>query len=78
MNKLFGENGFLNKNGEELLSSFKKSLLIVLESDEANMMTTTELQTLGSILSAMVGNMISKKISSRTELSNKYNSMTDD
>lgn len=78
MNKLFKENGFLSEEGEQFLLSFKKVFSEILNSDEINMMTTSELRVFGSILSSMIANTISKTISDRTTLSDSYNAMSDE
>lgn len=78
MNKLFKENGFLSEEGEQFLLSFKKVFSEILNSDEINMMTTSELRVFGSILSSMIADTISKTISDRTTLSDSYNAMSDE
>lgn len=78
MNKLFGENGFLNKDGEKFLEDFKRSLKDILSSNDVGMMTTAEVRLLGSVLSNITGDAISKVIINRSELSEVYNTMTDE
>lgn len=65
MSKYFKDNGFLSEEGEELVADFKSSLSAMLVDAD---MSQSELQTLGSNLSKLVGDAISNTIQAKSEL----------
>lgn len=58
MSRFFKENGFLSKEGKELLQYVRASLVELLASEEVSKMDESELAVLGSNLSTMVGESV--------------------
>ncbi len=78
MSKYFQENGFLSSQGECLVSLIVNSLNRLMTSPEINNMSIQELQILGSNLSKIVGDNISKSIVVKIKEKNELFNMTDD
>lgn len=77
MSKLFKENGFLSEEGQQVLSKVKGALEDLFSSKEVKDLSETELRTLGSNLSALVGNTISDRLQAKREVIKKFEGMDD-
>jgi hypothetical protein len=77
MNKLLNGNGNLTELGEKFLLEFNMALEHVLTSDEVCDMSESEIRTLGSVLSAKIGQAVTKRVSRRLQEAGVFNAMSD-
>jgi hypothetical protein len=78
MKNIFNGNGVLTEEGKTLLLEFNTALDNLLGSDHVMDMTENDLQLLGSHLSSVVGNVISKRIGTKLQTKGQFAAMTDD
>jgi hypothetical protein len=68
MSKWFKGNGFLSDEGKEALKNFREAMEEILASEEVEEMKVSELQTLQSNMSKMVGDAVSNVLQAREEI----------
>lgn len=78
MSKMFRDNGFLTEEGKKVLQPLHDGLMEVISSKDVRDMSVAELRTLGANLAKAVGDTISEQIFARTQVSNRFEAMTDE
>jgi len=78
MSIYFKENGFLTPEGEMLLVTFKGAIESLFDSFEVQDMMESEIRVLGSVMTNMVGNTVSKHVSAQKQDSGRFAEMTDE
>jgi hypothetical protein len=76
--KLYKDNGILTEEGKNLLAPVEEALRKVFASPEVREMSISQLRTLGSSLSHLVGETTSNVIQGKTELTNRMEKLTDE
>lgn len=77
MKKVFDEKGGFTEHGNSLLLDFQYGLAQVMTTDEVFHMSESELRLLGSLLSSVIGNVISARIARKLQISSSFTTMTD-
>lgn len=78
MSKMFRDNGFLSEEGKQVLQPLHDGLMEVISSKDVRDMSVAELRTLGANLAKAVGDVISEQIYARSQVSKRFESMTDE
>jgi hypothetical protein len=75
--KFFNDNGFLSEDGKRMLLEFNTAIENLMTTDEVDDMSETELRAMGSVLSKIVGDTITNRISRKLQETDKFTAMSD-